>query len=83
LNGITATTQCEDLLDLIDDDDKNDDHCNISYNDESHVSLSEAAEISEVADIIGTPVATGLVSTESISANNQNSSIVANGNGEN
>ncbi len=55
-----ATTECEDLFDLIDDDDKIDDQCNISCNGESHASLSEPTEMSEVADLITTPVATGL-----------------------
>ena len=63
---MAATTECEDLLDLIDDDDKIDDQRNISCNDESHASFSEPAEMFEVAELISTPVA-----AESISAINE------------
>ena len=78
---MAATTECEDLLDLIDDDGKIDDQRNMSYNDESHASLSEPAEMPEVADLISTLVAA--VATDSISANHENSSNDANGTGNN
>ena len=55
-----ATLEC---VDHIDDDDMVDEHCNMSFNYESHVSYSkdDANMLSEAAHTSNTPIPTVLV----------------------
>jgi hypothetical protein len=72
-----STSECVGHIDGV---DKVDEHGNLSFNDESHVSYSEDAAnlLSEAADIRSTPIPTEPIPTES-ELLHSNSSIVASG----